>query len=76
MRVKAETDALGYRHTTYQQVHNGVPVFSGVIKVHRNGAGDIVAANGDFYPSAYKVRTTPALDAEWARRLRNIGYIK
>ena len=65
--TRTETDWIGHTHTTYQQIHRGVRVFSGVLKVHQNPAGDIIAANGDFYPVSSKLHTTPILtpaDAE------------
>jgi len=61
--TRTESDALGHRHTTYAQVHKGIRVFSGVLKVHQNAMGQIVAANGDFYPIAPKLGTTPTLTA-------------
>ncbi len=45
---RESTDGLGYVHTTFQQVFKGVPVFSGEIKVHRDAAGVVKSANGDF----------------------------
>ncbi len=57
-------DSLGQRHITFQQVHVGVPVFSGVVKVHQDTAGRIVAANGHFYPVPAKLNTRPALTAD------------
>ena len=63
---KAEVCLLNRTCTTYDQVHEGVRVFSGVIKVHQSAAGEFVAANGDFYPIAPKLSTTPALSAEEA----------
>ncbi len=65
--TRAETDALGHRHTTYRQVYQGVPMFSGVLKVHQNPAGQVIAANGDFYPISTKLNPVPTLDAAAAR---------
>ncbi|MCP4590288.1 MAG: hypothetical protein GY842_06070, partial [bacterium] len=62
-RTSSETDFIGYRRTTYQQVHEGVPVFSGTLKVHQNRAGQISAANGDFYRISPKLRTTPSISS-------------
>ncbi len=67
--VKAETDRLGYKHTTYAQVHQGIPVFSGVIKVHRDADGDFTAANGDFYPIKPTLDTKPAITAAQAEQI-------
>ncbi|MBI4717813.1 MAG: M4 family metallopeptidase [Planctomycetes bacterium] len=55
------TDALGYTHTSFRQVHRGVPVFSGVLRVHQNAGSHVTAANGDFYPVADKLNVTPRL---------------
>jgi Zn-dependent metalloprotease len=62
----ADTDAIEHRHTTYHQVHLGVPVFSGVVKVHQDAWGRIVAANGDFYPIKPTLSTTPSLTVDEA----------
>jgi len=64
--TKTDVDALGQMHTTYQQVHEGVPVFSGMLKVHQNALGEVVVANGDFYPITPKLKTTPTLAADRA----------
>ncbi len=63
------SDSLGHTHTTLTQVHRGIPVFSGVLKVHQNAAGMFTAANGDFYPIASKVSPDPIIDAEAAERI-------
>src|SRR5262249_10352301 len=41
----------------------------GVLKAHQASSGRVVAANGDFYPSARKVATTPALSADRAAEI-------
>lgn len=64
--AKTETDALGHRHTTYHQVHQGIEVFAGVLKVHQNAGGQVVAANGDFFPISPKLNTDPTLDRQSA----------
>src|SRR5262245_47699388 len=48
-RTRSENDTLGQTHTTYQQIHAGIPVFSGILKVHQDAAGAVRSANGDFY---------------------------
>jgi len=55
------TDELGFKHTTYRQVHKGIEVFAGVLKVHQDGFGAVVAANGDFFPIPDTLDTTPPL---------------
>ena len=67
--AKTQSDALGYTHTTYEQVHVGIPVFSGVLKVHQTADGGVAAANGDFYPISPKLNTTPMLDAQMAEQI-------
>ncbi len=62
-------DALGYRHTVYAQVHGGVPVFSGMLKVHLDGFGGFVAANGNVYPIPAVLDTVPNLGAEAAKQI-------
>ncbi|MCP4591159.1 MAG: hypothetical protein GY842_10465, partial [bacterium] len=68
-RAGSETDFIGYQRTTYHQVHEGVPVFSGTLKVHQNRAGQISAANGDFYRISPKLRTTPSISSSDAASL-------
>lgn len=58
---RTEVDALGHTHTSYQQVRNGVPVFSGILKIHQNAGGQIIVANGRFYPDVIKVNVTPTI---------------
>ena len=48
--VKTEVDNLGLIHHTFQQVHNAIEVFTGVIKVHCDRDGWPLSINGDFYP--------------------------
>ncbi|MDQ2696563.1 MAG: hypothetical protein M3Z21_14560, partial [Pseudomonadota bacterium] len=42
-REGAATDELGYQHITYRQMHHGVPVFSGMLKVHLDPQGQFSA---------------------------------
>ncbi|MGD2107984.1 MAG: M4 family metallopeptidase [Phycisphaerae bacterium] len=65
---KTRTDTLGQTHTTYRQVHKGVPVFAGVVKVHQDAAGRVRAANGDFFPIPDKLDTKPTIDREAAKQ--------
>jgi len=62
-RRRVWKDALGQTHTEYRQVHHGVLVFSGVIKVHQNAEGHVVAANGDFYPVSPGLELTATIAA-------------
>ena len=66
IREGTQTDAIGHAHTTYRQAHEGVPVFSGTLRVHQNATGAVIAANGDVYPISRKLSTTPDIDATMA----------
>ncbi len=66
VQTRAQLDDQLHLHTTYEQVHEGVPVFSGTLKVHQNAQGDFVAANGDFYPLPEKLDVNPTLSADEA----------
>ena len=59
----AEQDLLGQTHRKFKQVHFGVPVFSGQLRVHEDGAGRVLAANGDFYDISPKLGVRPGLTA-------------
>lgn len=64
MQTRVETDPLGWTHTSFQQVHQGIPVFSGSLKVHQDAAGQIRSVNGRFYPMSPKFDVHASLDAE------------
>lgn len=72
----ASTDRIGHTQHAYEQTYKGVRVFSGVIKVHENSRGQIVAANGRFYPINPKLNTvatwTPDAAAALARADLNL----
>ncbi len=63
---KTRTDSIGQTHTTYRQIHEGIPVFSGVLKVHQNEDGSVAAANGDFYLIPPRLNLTPRFTADEA----------
>lgn len=63
---KRRVDSLGQAHFTFQQLHQGVRVFSGVLKVHQAPDGTIRAANGRFYPIRQDLLTVPTLAEETA----------
>ena len=63
---KTEMGLLQHTHTTYQQIHRGIPVFSGLLKVHQDAQGQVVAANGDYYPLPAGLNTVPAISADEA----------
>ncbi len=64
-----ETDAIGFSHTTYDQVYSGIPVFSGVVKIHQDQFGNISSMNGRFYPISAKLDVTPLIDATTAEQI-------
>lgn len=55
-------DLIGKAHTSYEQVHKGVPVFAGELKVHQDAGGRVRAANGKFFPIPDKLSTIPSLN--------------
>lgn len=61
-------DALGHTHATFHQVHGGVPVFSGTLRVHQNENGQPYAINGRFYALSKSVPTIPRVNADAAAR--------
>jgi Zn-dependent metalloprotease len=59
------TDALGATHVTYEQRHNGLPVFGGMVKAHLDANGNLTSVNGAVVPDI-EVDTTPRLSASAA----------
>lgn len=68
-REAVTTDALKHTHTRYAQLHNGVPVFGGVLKVHQNAVGQAFVGNGNIFPIPDKLSTVPDITAENAQVL-------
>ena len=60
-QAKEETDDLGFTHTTFEQYYQGVRVFTGQLKVHRNSKGEYVSANGDFYVIPDRISVVPEI---------------
>ncbi len=60
-QTKEETDEVGFTHTTFEQYYQGLHVFTGQLKVHRNAKGEFVSANGDFYIIPDRVSTAPEI---------------
>ncbi len=52
---------LGQSHTLYGQVHEGVPVFSGMVTVHQDEHGRVVTANGHFRRIKAGMDTRPTI---------------
>jgi bacillolysin len=59
------TDAQGYKHVTFHQILNGIPVFEGSIQVHINANGQVVSAKANR-ATQVDVSMTPTLSAEQA----------
>ncbi|MBK8913946.1 MAG: M4 family metallopeptidase [Phycisphaerales bacterium] len=57
----AVVDSLGWTHYTFDQVHGGLPVFSGVLRVHRDPAGEYRRVTGHFRPIPDKLSAAPKL---------------
>ncbi len=62
-------DALGQRHLSYRQRHDGLPVFAGVLRVHVDSEGRVRAVNGTTIPDLDGLDTTPSLDRGRAEAL-------
>jgi Zn-dependent metalloprotease len=58
-------DRFGFTHLGYRQVHRGVPVFAGTVRVHFDARGELTAVNGTFVP-AIAVDIRPVWRAEEA----------
>ena len=61
------TDPQGYRHVTFQQILNGVPVFEGSIQVHIDPNGQVVSYKANRMAQV-DVSMTPTVPAETALR--------
>ncbi len=60
--LRSFDDQIGFTHHRYQQTFQGIPVQDGIFIVHQKD-GNIVAANGEYYPEidlSPSVRLTPA----------------
>ncbi len=67
-QTRSTTDALGYKHTTYEQVFGGVSVFSGVLKIHQDAAGRFASANGDIHEIPASLSTVPLISPDAAEQ--------
>jgi len=67
-------DDVGFVHTTFEQHQNGVPVFSGIVKAHENTAGQVISANGRFYPISESLSTIPTISAASAVQAATRGF--
>ena len=65
VQTDTATDALGDTHITYEQRHDGLPVFGGVVKAHLDSSGNLTSVNGTVVPDI-EIDTTPKLSAAGA----------
>ena len=63
--VGSKTDFTGATRLEYRQVHQGVPVFAGILFVHFNKQDQMTAVNGVSVPDI-TVASTPRLSADQA----------
>ena len=47
---RVTTDRYGHTHVAFRQLHRGLPVFGGELRVHLDADGRLIAANGTFLP--------------------------
>ncbi len=59
-------DEVGFVHLTYGQRHLGVPVFSGILKIHLAGANGASFASGRFHPIPRSLSIVPTLTRDEA----------
>lgn len=63
-----KTDEMGWTHTTFQQMHEGVEVFAALLRVHQDDTGRVQAVNGTFIPDI-QVSPQPVLSGAEAVEL-------
>jgi Zn-dependent metalloprotease len=63
--LESKTDSLGNAHLTYQQVHQSVPVYAALLRVHFDQAQRISAVNGASIPDI-QLNTKPTISADEA----------
>jgi len=62
------TDQLGWRHERYEQIHDGVSVFSGQLIAHYDQTGRLRSVNGRYYPLTQSFNTRPSVTEDVARQ--------
>ncbi len=65
--VRVTKDRQQGTHITYQQLHQGVPVFAAELRVHFDASDELVAVNGTFIPQI-AVNPDPTRSADDATR--------
>lgn len=58
---RAEVDDIGFTHTSFRQVHQGVSVFGGTLRLHQDAVGAFRSANGNHFPIPAGLNTVPTL---------------
>jgi Zn-dependent metalloprotease len=66
--VGSRTDYVGATRLEYRQVHEGVPVFAGILFVHFNDRNQLTAVNGVSVPDI-TVTSTPRLTTDQAGQI-------
>lgn len=66
---RTHTDTLGHTHTTHVQEHRGIPVFSGMLKVHQDAQRRVTASNGHFFIIPDKLNLVPVILGDAAVRI-------
>ena len=64
----SRTDALGWTHVEWQQVHGGVEVFGAKLRAHLAPDGALRAVNGALVPIGAPLATKPLISADAAER--------
>ena len=67
--IRVDTDFTGAKHSRYQEVYFGVPVFGAGLIVHQRETGEITDANGDFFPIPPALDPVPTLDRDTAAQI-------
>lgn len=65
-RTKVRVDSLGWTHVEFQQIHKGIEVFSGVLRLHFDSAGDLRSVNGRHYPIGDAIPGFPSISSDEA----------
>jgi len=75
--VDARTDSLGLRHSTMQQVYQGIDVYAATVTVHQDsGGGAVIAVTSNLVPnvSAPDTHATFTADSAFALAARQLPH--
>lgn len=64
-----ERDLSGHTHSKFKQIHEGVQVFGGQLRIHQDDQGRVIAANGHFFALPVTLGVQPDLPAETAGQI-------